>query len=323
MQRNIDAAAEETLSDRILGWLVRHTRLNAVQLKPGYVIKRRNPFGRHILPAANWFFRWSRAPISFATEPRKWARSEVRSFRTLHPQYQAWTLPRGGVCEERLPGESLWSHLQSGTLTRDMLSAAGAEFRRAHGLSSQGRLEAWSHGDGAMCNILFDAVTGRARLIDFEITHDPSLPPEIRQADDLSVFLVDLAGYTSRRHWLPFALAFLHAYGRPEVIHALRARLKVPAGRARLWWKIRANFVSTERLRARLRRLARALDHGDWLNASRAAGRRHRRRPSAHCQATRPGMPKAISRARWTSESASALIAEIPSSLPTLTYPPS
>jgi hypothetical protein len=52
----------------------------------------------------------------------------------------------------------------------------------------------WSHGDGSMTNVIYDEKAHRARLIDFEIRHEKSLPAAARYADDLLVFLLHTVG---------------------------------------------------------------------------------------------------------------------------------
>ena len=294
----------------LVGNFVRWVRLNAVTQDKDAVLKRRNPFGRRITPLANWFFRQCRVPISFWTELSAWQRWEVTCFRMLNPQYSAAPVGVDGVREDKLPGESLWVHLRRGTLKRNMLVAAGKELRRAHDHWSDVYQGRWSHGDAAMCNVLYDSHERRARLIDFELVHDRSLSPAARHADDLMAFLLDLASHVQARRWLPFSLAFLRAYGDPEVMEQVRSRLQVPRGTAWLWWKVRINFVPGGRVARRLAQLKKAIDEGALphcaLPGSGAAELPiQKRRPSSHCHTTIPGMPKASSRTRLVSESAS------------------
>src|SRR5437868_10787633 len=83
--------------DRFCGAIVRRIRLNVVDVQPTLVTKRRNPFGRRILPVANWFFRWCRVPISFCADPQAWQRWEVSCYHLLNPQYHAAALGDDGV----------------------------------------------------------------------------------------------------------------------------------------------------------------------------------------------------------------------------------
>src|SRR5436190_259891 len=113
---------------------------------------------------------------------------------------------------EKMPGKTLWEHLEQGTLTRQMVEAAGHEFRRAHQFWSDEFRDGWSHGDAGTNNVIFDKHTGRARLIDFEICHNKSLEAKARHADDLLVFLLDLIAVAPNPQWLALSLSFLNAY---------------------------------------------------------------------------------------------------------------
>src|SRR6266481_3944732 len=65
-----------------------------------------------------------------------------------------------------------------------------------------------------MTNVIYDEKAHRARLIDFEIRHEKSLPAAARYADDLLVFLLDMVGRVPNRQWLPFAICFLRGLQR-------------------------------------------------------------------------------------------------------------
>jgi hypothetical protein len=94
-------------------------------------------------------------------------------------------------------------------------------------------------------------------LIDFEVMHDPTLSEEERHADDVLVFLQDMAGRIAAERWLPCAEAFLAAYDRPEILARLQPALRrLPAwGFARLWWAVRTTFLPRAELCRRFRAL--------------------------------------------------------------------
>jgi hypothetical protein len=275
--------------NRICGEIVRSIRINSLDYgqnggRPVY-IKRRNPFGRRILSAANWFFRISRAPISFWTQTSDWQRWEVDSFSMLNPGYEASCLGADAIVEEALPGEPLWLIAKRGELKPGMLDAAGIELRRAHTFRSGWFAGPWSHGDGAMCNVIYDMHTMRARLIDFELIHDRLLGPGERHAQDLLSFLLDLVGVVGEEEWLPYALRYLHAYGNGRAVRRLYDVLPPPGGVARFWWKIRGNFADEKKIVPRLDELRRALMDSSstprLVRVNAAAGgesRRHRHR---------------------------------------------
>ena len=88
--------------------------------------------------------------------------------------FRARAAGTNSICADKLPGQSLSKHLKDGTLTPEMLKAAGQELRRAHQLWSDEFRGPWSHGDAGTNNVIYDENTGRARLIDFEIIHEKS-----------------------------------------------------------------------------------------------------------------------------------------------------
>src|SRR5205814_8926443 len=113
----------------------------------------------------------------------------------------------------------------------------------------------------------------RARLIDFEIVHEKSLPAVVRHADDLRVFLLDMVEMIPDRQWLPFATCFLKAYGDRGVMAELRKQLVVPSGLALIWWNVRTNFVKDAQAKRRLKDLrAKIARSGSLSSRSRRTG---------------------------------------------------
>jgi hypothetical protein len=214
-------------------------------------VKRRRRGSELIAGQANLFFRLAQGHVHVWVDPKKWQRWEVFCFRLLHaPGFNAFAEGPRIVCMDALPGMHLCQHLKRGTLTPRTLEAAGKELRRAHQLWCPEFEDWWSHGDPHLDNVIYDPATNRARLVDFEVVHDRSLPAVLRQADDLLVFLQDLVCRVSAKQWLPLAFCFINAYGRFEVIAELNRLLVVPTGLPRLWWKLRTeNFEHRELVR--------------------------------------------------------------------------
>jgi hypothetical protein len=259
-------------------------------------------------------------PIRFWSKAKEWQHWEASCFRMLNgDRFRAYTSGTRTVCFDKLPGKSLWEHLNEGTLTRRMLEAAGTELRRAHQFWSDEFDAPWSHGDSTTTNVIYNKKTGRARCIDFEIVHDRSLPAKSRHADDLLVFLLDVIAIASSRQWLPFALSFLNAYGDPVVITELTNHLALPDGIAWIWWGVRTSFTNPAKVKQRLERIRDVtanLRHYRAFAAKRARTRQ-RRRASMNCQVMSPGTPSPISLARATKERAKAPSPGIPSKFPT------
>ena len=219
-------------------------------------VKRRNSYGAHAADLINFYFRLANIPIRFLSDVRKWRRWEVKCFQMLNgDRYSASINDARTVSLDKLPGRSLWEHMKNGNLNRRMLAAAGREFRRAHQCWHNETGAPWSHADASMTNVIYNEKTGRARLIDFEIVHEKSLPAVARHADDLRVFLLDMVETVSAEQWLPFARSFLRAYGSNAVLAELRKQLVIPSGLARIWWNVRTNFVKSAQVKDRLKAL--------------------------------------------------------------------
>lgn len=222
-------------------------------------IKRRKPAARPIMIGANCFFRLAKAPVRAIVEPAAWQRWEVECFTALHGPDGFEAFPEGanGVGAEEMPGVNLTDFLDGGTMTPAMAAAAGRELRRAHQWHSPGLDALWSHGDPHAGNFVYHQTSDRARIIDFEVMHDPALSADARQADDVLVFLQDMVGRIAAEKWLPCAEAFLIGYDRPELIERLKPLLAIPPiGFSRLWWRVRTTFLSVNTIRGRFAALA-------------------------------------------------------------------
>lgn len=282
------------------------------------VLKRRNLHSEQLADLTNLYFRMANIPIRFWSKVDEWRRWEVDCFQMLNgDRSHAHASGKRCVVAEKLSGESLWKHLNRGTMTKQMLRSAAFEFRRAHELWSEEFRGAWSHGDASITNVIYDAKTDRARFIDFEIYHDKSLSSVARQADDLLVFLLDLVGTVSTGQWLPFAMTFLEAYGDRDVIEQLRAHLELPGGLAWIWWGVRTNFTNPAQVKQRLANLNCAIPKLRLQDADGSVRVRNHRRPSTSCHKIRPGIPIPSSRMRAISERANAASPGIPRRLPT------
>jgi hypothetical protein len=282
------------------------------------VLKRRNAYSEQLADLANLYFRMSSIPIRFWSKVQDWQRWESECFQMLNgDRFRVFASGPKTVCVDKLPGKTLWEHLNRGTLTRQMLEAAGRELRRAHQLWSDEFGGGWSHGDATMSNVLYDEKTRRARMIDFEIIHDKSVPAKSRHADDVLVFLLDVVAIAPSRRWLPFALSFLNAYEDPVVIAELTGHLALPSGMAWIWWGVRTSFANPAKVKQRLAKLRDVTANLGYYRAFAAKRVRQRRRPSTSCQVISAGIPRPISRARATRARAKAPSPEMPSRWPT------
>lgn len=282
------------------------------------VIKRRHIYGDQLADLANLYFRMSNIPLRFWSKAEDWRRWEMECFQMLNgDRFRVYPSAAKTVCTDKLPGESLWEYMNRGTLTRPMLEAAGRELFRAHQFWSDEFGGRWSHGDATMTNVIYDDKTRRARLVDFEIVHEKSLPAPVRHADDLLVFLLDILAIVPSRQWLPFALYFLNAYGNQRVVAALEDQLALPNGMAWIWWGVRTSFAKPAKVKRRLAKLQDVIANLRRYRTIAARRVRKRRRASINCQEMSPGMPSASSRALATSDRAKAASPGMPRRLPT------
>ena len=254
----------KTLLDSASAW-VDGIRLN-VSTRDGHggraVLRKRRRAGAALVARlANAFFRLARNPVEVMARGDEWRAWEAKWFRRLHGETvrngapgtdAAGTDADGALWTALLPGRSLSEHLAAGTLQPAHLAAAGEELRRAHTFHCTHHGGGWSHGDSHTGNFIFDAATGRARIVDFEVRHLRTIPEPERHADDLLVMLQDVCGRCRAEHWLPLAGAFLDGYGRPEIAARLPAKLRVPRGIPRVWWAVRTTWMRGAELERRL-----------------------------------------------------------------------
>ena len=309
------------LSDAATGF-VESLKINTISEKRRrgrlVVIKRRNIFGERGADLINFYFRVAGVTIRYLSNVRDWRRWEASCFQMLNgDRFRAKITDARTVCLDKLPGQSLWDHMNQRTLNERMLESAAKEYRRAHQFWREEFGGPWSHGDASMPNVIYDEKTRRARLIDFEIMHEKSLPATTRHADDLLIFLLDMVDRVPTRQWLPFATCFVKAYADRDVIAELQKRLVIPSGLSLIWWNVRTNFAKTGKVERRLRALRNSISKLQLYRPSPTERARQRRRASISCQEMRPGIPRASSRTLAISDRAKAASPGMPRRLPT------
>lgn len=250
---------------KLAGDAIESIRINSLSVEPRngrpFFVKRRRAAAKPIAALANLFFPLAGNLISVWVDPAKWQRWEIDNFLLLNgDRFEAFAEGEKTVCADKVPGENLRQLLARGALTRHILEVSAKELRRAHQLWCPQLDGRWSHGDLQMSNLVYDGDTDTARIIDFEIIHNPSLSAEERHADDLLVFLQDMMWRVAPQQWVPFAMAFINAYGRPEVIAELKRNLIVPHGIPGVWWEVRTNHFNRAELERRVAALRAALD---------------------------------------------------------------
>ena len=97
------------------------------------ITKRRNVYGERAADLINFYFRMADLPIRFLSDVRQWRRWEANCFQALNGnRFRAAVRDARTVILDKLPGQSLWDHMNQGTLSKRMLEAAGREYHRAH-----------------------------------------------------------------------------------------------------------------------------------------------------------------------------------------------
>lgn len=248
----------------LVAYLIDGVRINAVSPaeKAGKTIwiKRRRFLMDWVIWCGNIFLRLSHSRIIMFPDCKQWLEWELHSFRLLYEgEIQGGLEGNRGFWVETLPGVSFLRHLDNGNLTLPMLRAAASEFRRVHSIFCPQLGDYWSHGDPHLTNVLYNSVTEKAYLIDFETQHERSLNSQERHADDLLVFVLDLLGRSPSLDWFNFSLEFLKSYGREDVLQSLKKRLVVPSGCERILWATRTNYMPLVKLEYCLEYLKEAL----------------------------------------------------------------
>ncbi|HET6407096.1 MAG TPA: hypothetical protein VFG14_04385 [Chthoniobacteraceae bacterium] len=257
---------------RVAGTLIDRIKINKLSRRQHagswYWFKERRREAAFIIPIANHFFRFAGNPVVILAQREEWIEWEKGCLAMLHGDEFA-TVIEGGTTlgVQEFPGTSVSDHLNHGSATLEMARAAGRELSRAHRMPCSMLPGGWSHGDPHTGNFVYDSVTDRARLMDFEVRHDLQLQADRRHADDLLVFLQDTLGRLPRGEWLAWAQALVSSYNRPSVTRHLLDRLTAPRGAARLWWAVRTTYLKPKELDVRLADLKAALaapDAFDW-----------------------------------------------------------
>jgi len=218
-------------------------------------------FGRSlIIVCGNLFLKLSNSQIRMFPRTSDWQIWEVESYRLLYgAESNIAIVGSNSVRIPNVPGMSVKRYLETHTLTPEIMVAAAIEFSRAHNQIMPTLGAAWSHGDPHLENVLYDAETHQAHLIDFETRHQSGLSAVERHADDLLVFLLDLLGRDSSDNWLKLSRIFLLTYANHAVLGSLSIRLKMPRGFELVLWKTRTNHLSTVVLTERLNLLKHVL----------------------------------------------------------------
>lgn len=223
-------------------------------------VKKRTSVSHGLVRVANIFFQLARNPVEVLATGEHWQRWEVEMFLALNGGTRlAGVAGNGAVYAEILPGADLVQLLEENRLNKAVLGMAGEAFRRMHAMRDPLTGDFFSHGDPHLGNVIIDEKRECSGWIDFETRHTGGLSTTERHADDLLVFLLDLAGRSSREEWEERSRAFLDGYRRGEILHALKERLTLPAGWGAVWWAVRTSYLSRREMKWRMDDLRKRL----------------------------------------------------------------
>jgi hypothetical protein len=246
------------MSDRvsfIAGHLIDAVRVNVVSQTTisGQIgwLKRRKMGMDQVIQLGNIFLRISHSRIWMLPNCATWVQWEMDCFTLLYgDRVQPQRSGDRGFWVNAMPGRSLLQWLEQGPLTPAMMRAAGQIFRQAHACHSPFFRAGWSHGDSHLANVMYDATTEQATLIDFETQHWQHLSAVERQADDLLIVVLDILGRCE--NWAELLPVLFQSYDRPQVLQQLHQYLTIPTGWERLLWATRSNYLTTRQLTQRL-----------------------------------------------------------------------
>jgi hypothetical protein len=175
---------------RIVAWLMNRVRVNRIQRSahdgvPVFV-KRRRAGGGIVIWFAKQFLALAQSGVRMFVRAGDWVDWEIYCAQLLYPQRPAVRIGAGkSLIVPEVRGVSLRELLHRGEAGVHAMVAAAREVRRVHQIPCSHYNQAWSHGDLHLDNIVYDAASGRAGLIDFDTRHDCRLSHALRHSDDL------------------------------------------------------------------------------------------------------------------------------------------
>jgi hypothetical protein len=219
---------------------VSRTRLCAVKFDQrdgrDLVLKRRLRYSFVILYGCNLITRRRKVPLSFLGEP-EWLLWEPRVYDALYgvnvgvdeSSWMAIPTFQGRVMSEILGDRSLTCQDKM-----KAVSAAIQSLRELHETRLGADAPPLSHGDATVRNVIYDSESGLARWIDFEQSHDLSVDPQFRCADDLRAFVFSAAACLDADDLPGLVSVVVDSYRDELVLCALRVLVEGPS----LWFDL-------------------------------------------------------------------------------------
>ncbi|MBL8819107.1 MAG: phosphotransferase [Planctomyces sp.] len=251
------------LFSRIIAVLLNRVRVNRTMrgIRDGIpvIFKKRLWYAAGVIWLGNCFLKLSESGVRMFVGADEWLEWEVHCTHLLYPDRFCTVCGQGKqICIAEVRGMSLRQLVRRNEADLSVMAAAAGEVRRVHQLPCRVFEAGWSHGDLHLDNILYDRITNRAFLIDFDTRHELRLNERRRHGDDLLVFLLELIACSDEK-WFEWAMAFAEAYGESTVLQELAGRLSVPHGFAGILWSARTQGASIQKMEIRIERLRTAL----------------------------------------------------------------
>jgi serine/threonine protein kinase len=244
---------------RVVARLMNRVRVNQIRQRLQGDIpvfeKRRRAGGSIVVWFGNRFLALARSGCCMFVRVDEWMAWEVYCARLLYPERPAVQIGSGSsVMVPKVPGISLRQWLHRSEAGMCAFVAAARELRRVHRIPCSHYKAAWSHGDLHLDNIIYDPVSDRAVLIDFDTRHECAIGQTQRHGDDLKVMLLELIGLPDEQ-WLAPATALIGEYRDAAVLNELGRQLFIPHGFAEILLLTRTSCSSRQQLEQRLESL--------------------------------------------------------------------
>src|SRR4051812_48180056 len=89
------------------------------------VVKQRHIYAEQMADLTNLYFRVTGIPIRYWSRTADWQRWEAGCFEMLNnDRFHAFVAGKRAVIEDKLPGKSVWDHMQANTLSARIVRAA-------------------------------------------------------------------------------------------------------------------------------------------------------------------------------------------------------
>ena len=213
---------------RRLAALIKTVSINRVWIEENKVYKRRCWWGWPLILIGNPVLACRQVPVRVLFT-KQWVRWEREIKRVLNEE----NVPdRSVLVCNQFPGVPVADWLLESVETIDVRFEvlkiavdALQEFHRQRVDDGHGHSIPLSHGDATVNNVLYDAQSGSAQWIDFDLRHWLNVPAPRRHADDLRAFLFSAVRRLPEAEIAEFLAVVQQQYDAPAVWSCLQSQL--------------------------------------------------------------------------------------------------